>query len=139
MLMISSSEKLCWRLIRLTCFSLVLFHGLISGFGDLQAQGLGEIIAEEPIGCEESICKQRLVFSAKRGVQGRSNSGVKHGYLIDYNRLQLWVNPRVGSTLRGITKFGVTVLGDRDSLGFDLVSGMQVDSAWDKSGRLSVL
>ncbi len=77
--------------------------------------------------CEEALCKERLRFEVRKGVGRRSNSGVRHGYMLDYNRLQLWVNPRIGSAMRGITQFGVTVVGNRDSLGFDLVSGMQVD------------
>ena len=127
------------RTIRVSIVRLGLFMVFL-GYGDLRAQELGDISnLEEVIDCEEALCKQRLVFSAKQGVRGRSNSRVRHGYLIDYNRVQFWINPRIGSSLRGITKFGVTVLGDRDSLGFDLVSGMQVDSAWDKSGKLVVL
>ncbi len=92
-----------------------------------------------PAECEEALCKERLRFEVRNGVGNRSNSRVRHGYLVDYNRLKLWVNPRVGSAMRGITQFGVTVVGKRDSLGFDLVSGMQVDSAWDKNGKLTVL
>ena len=126
--------RTCRTAVGLMKFGIWLLVWCASSF--LQGQVLGDCISSS---CEALHCKERLQFGNKSNAMRRSNSGVTHGYTVEYHRLQFWVNPRVGSSLRGITKFGVTVVGDRDSLGFDLVSGMQVDSAWDRGGKLIVV
>lgn len=75
--------------------------------------------------------------SHQHELKRRQNSGINHGYLINYNRCEFWANPRVNANLRGIVKAQFTVVGNRDSVGFDLISTMQIDSVWGRSGPLA--
>ena len=83
---------------------------------------------------EEFICKEgeRADFQLSR----RNNSGVKHGYLIDYNRCKWWVNPIKGAYFKGDVMAHFTVINDTDSVGFDLSSNLAVDRVYGKGGSI---
>ena len=83
---------------------------------------------------EELVCKehQRIQTQLSR----RNNSGVKHGYWIDYNRCKWWVNPIKGAYFKGDVMAHFTVIAATDSVGFDLSSNLQVDKVYGKDGAL---
>ena len=81
------------------------------------------------------VCKE--IATHQLGLKRRQNSGITHGYLIDYNRLELWANPRINADLRGIVTAKFRAVGKRDSVGFDLINTLIIDSVWNKDGRLN--
>ena len=83
---------------------------------------------------EDWICKEH--GRIEHQLQRRSNSGVKHGYLIDYNRCKWWVNPRRNAYLRGDVMAHFTIVNNTDSLGFDLTANLTVDNVYGKDGSL---
>jgi hypothetical protein len=83
---------------------------------------------------DEFICKEGA--HAERQLSRRNNSGVKHGYLINYNRCKWWVNPIKGPYFRGDVLAAFTVIENTDSVGFDLSSNLKVDRVYGKNGDL---
>ncbi|MSP57414.1 MAG: T9SS type A sorting domain-containing protein [Flavobacteriaceae bacterium] len=84
---------------------------------------------------EDWICKERIQMLNR--LERRSNSGVKHGYLIDYYRCKWWVNPRRGSYFKGDVMAHFTVTSPTDSVGFDLSDKLFVDQVYGAAGNLS--
>lgn len=80
---------------------------------------------------EEWICKER--GQVVNRLQRRSNSGVKHGYMIDYNRCKWWVNPLRGAYFKGDVVAHFTVIGNTDSLGFDFAGNLAVTEVYGKN------
>ena len=96
---------------------LVFFFYTISAFG----QSLPE----------DWVCKEH--GRIEKQLQRRNNSGVKHGYLIDYNRCKWWVNPRRGAYLKGDVMAYFTIVSHTDSVGFDLTANLSVDEVYGKN------
>ena len=84
---------------------------------------------------EDWICKEH--GRIEHQLQRRSNSGVKHGYLIDYNRCKWWVNPRRNAYLKGDVMAHFTIVNNTDSVGFDLTASLTVDDVYSKNGSLN--
>ncbi|NBX63921.1 MAG: hypothetical protein EBT66_03030 [Bacteroidetes bacterium] len=64
---------------------------------------------------EELVCKEHQQFQNQ--LSRRNNSGVNHGYLIDYNRCKWWVNPIRGPYFKGDVMAHFTVIANTDSVG----------------------
>ena len=90
-----------------------------------------------PLGAQEVsealVCKERQHVQSQ--LSRRNNSGVKHGYLIDYNRCKWWVNPIKGAYFKGDVMAHFTVVAKTDSVGFDLSSNLQVDRVYGAGGE----
>lgn len=82
---------------------------------------------------DDLVCKEHHTFLSQ--LSRRNNSGVRHGYLIDYNRCKWWVNPIKGSYFRGDVMAHFTVIAKTDSVGFDLSSNLQVDRVYGMGGQ----
>ncbi len=90
-----------------------------------------------PLGAQEVpeslVCKEHDRIQTQ--LSRRNNSGVKHGYLIDYNRCKWWVNPIKGAYFKGDVVAHFTVINTTDSVGFDLSSNLQVDRVYGMGGQ----
>jgi len=82
---------------------------------------------------EELVCKEHQRFQSQ--LSRRNNSGVKHGYLIDYNRCKWWVNPIKGPYFKGDVMAHFTVITNTDSVGFDLSANLKVDRVYGAGGQ----
>jgi aminopeptidase N len=82
---------------------------------------------------EELVCKEHQRFQSQ--LSRRNNSGVKHGYLIDYNRCKWWVNPIKGPYFKGDVMAHFTVITNTDSVGFDLSVNLKVDRVYGAGGQ----
>lgn len=85
-----------------------------------------ESIAQKSVLPDELLCAEKASHSKRIGF--RSNPNVYHGYDIHYYRCVWKANPIKGSYLRGSVMAEFTVSRNSDSLGFDLLSHMLVDS-----------
>lgn len=82
---------------------------------------------------EELVCKEHQQFQNQ--LSRRNNSGVNHGYLIDYNRCKWWVNPIRGPYFKGDVMAHFTVIANTDSVGFDLSANLKVDGVYSAGGQ----
>lgn len=82
---------------------------------------------------EELVCKEHQQFQNQ--LSRRNNSGVNHGYLIDYNRCKWWVNPIRGPYFKGDVMAHFTVIANTDSVGFDLSANLKVDGVYGAGGQ----
>lgn len=81
---------------------------------------------------EALVCKEH--HHVQKQLSMRSNSGVKHGYMINYNRCKWWVNPIKGPYFKGDVMAQFTVIQKTDSLGFDLSANLKVDRVYGLNG-----
>ncbi len=90
------------------------------------SQGL---IGDDLLCTEKARHEKRMAF--------RVNPNVYHGYEILYHRLRLKLDPRKNDSLAGSVFSLVKIFKNTDSIGFDFVAGMQVDSV--KRGNIHLL
>ena len=91
---------------------------------------------------EEVICAEKARFEHINEIRKRSGAVVFHGYDVKYHRCHWKLNPKVGSNIYGAVLFDFIVDANSDSLAFDLVEKLQVDSVkqgdnhlnWDRKG-----
>lgn len=91
---------------------------------------------------EELLCAEKSRFEHIEHIRKRAADQVFHGYNVHYHRCYWKVNPYVGSNISGAVLFDFTVENDADSLAFDLVEKLQVDSVkrgtenlrWERKG-----
>jgi len=78
---------------------------------------------------EDIICAEKQHLQALMDVQKRSSTPNFHGYDIQYHRCNWKLNPKINSNISGNVLFSFQVKGgDYDSLAFDLIADMLVDS-----------
>ena len=93
---------------------------------------------------EEVICAEKARFEHINEIRKRSGAVVFHGYDVKYHRCHWKLNPKVGSNIYGAVLFDFVVDANSDSLAFDLVEKLQVDSVkqgvnhlnWERKGDL---
>ena len=91
---------------------------------------------------EEVICAEKARFERINEIRKRSGAVVFHGYDVKYHRCHWKLNPKVGSNIYGAVLFDFFVDANSDSLAFDLVEKLQVDSVkqgvnhlnWERKG-----
>ena len=91
---------------------------------------------------EEVICAEKARFEHINEIRKRSGAVVFHGYDVKYHRCHWKLNPKVGSNIYGAVLFDFFVDANSDSLAFDLVEKLQVDSVkqgvnhlnWERKG-----
>ena len=91
---------------------------------------------------EEVICAEKARFERINEIRKRSGAVVFHGYDVKYHRCHWKLNPKVGSNIYGAVLFDFIVDANSDSLAFDLVEKLQVDSVkqgdnhlnWERKG-----
>ena len=91
---------------------------------------------------EEVICAEKARFEHINEIRKRSGAVVFHGYDVKYHRCHWKLNPKVGSNIYGAVLFDFIVDANSDSLAFDLVEKLQVDSVkqgdnhlnWERKG-----
>ena len=91
---------------------------------------------------EEVICAEKARFERINEIRKRSGAVVFHGYDVKYHRCHWKLNPKVGSNIYGAVLFDFVVDANSDSLAFDLVEKLQVDSVkqgvnhlnWERKG-----
>ena len=91
---------------------------------------------------EEVICAEKARFKHINEIRKRSGAVVFHGYDVKYHRCHWKLNPKVGSNIYGAVLFDFIVDANSDSLAFDLVEKLQVDSVkqgdnhlnWERKG-----
>lgn len=83
---------------------------------------------------EEVICAEKARFERINEVRNRSGETVFHGYDLTYHRCHWKLNPHTGSNIYGAVLFDFLVDKNFDSLAFDLVEKLKVDSI--KQGSL---
>ena len=91
---------------------------------------------------EEVICAEKARFEHINEIRKRSGAVVFHGYDVKYHRCHWKLNPKVGSNIYGAVLFDFVVDANSDSLAFDLVEKLQVDSVkqgvnhlnWERKG-----
>ena len=78
---------------------------------------------------EDIICAEKQHLQALMDVQKRSSTPNFHGYDIQYHRCNWKLNPKMNSNISGNVLFSFQVQGGNyDSLAFDLIADMMVDS-----------
>lgn len=78
---------------------------------------------------EDIICAEKQHLQALMDVQKRSGTPNFHGYDIQYHRCHWKLNPKINSNISGNVLFAFQVQGGNyDSLAFDLIADMIVDS-----------
>lgn len=77
---------------------------------------------------EEPCARVKSLLGGGNRVVNRSADQVFYGYNVHYYRCKWQVNPRFNGYLRGSVYSGIEVLENVDSIGFNLISYMQVDS-----------
>ncbi len=78
---------------------------------------------------EDIICAEKQHLQALMDVQKRSGTPNFHGYDIQYHRCNWKLNPKINSNISGNVLFAFQVQGGNyDSLAFDLIADMIVDS-----------
>lgn len=78
---------------------------------------------------EDIICAEKQHLQALMDVQKRSSTPNFHGYDIQYHRCIWKLNPKMNSDISGNVLFSFQVQGGNyDSLAFDLIADMMVDS-----------
>lgn len=78
---------------------------------------------------DDIICAEKQHLQALMDVQKRSSTPNFHGYDIQYHRCNWKLNPKINSNISGNVLFSFQVKGgDYDSLAFDLIADMLVDS-----------
>lgn len=95
------------------------------------AQGLSAQISEE------IICAEKARFDHINEIRKRSGAIVFHGYDVKYHRCHWKLNPKVGSNIYGAVLFDFVVDANSDSLAFDLVEKLQVDSVKQGNNHLN--
>lgn len=108
-----------------------LFIALIFSYGIVNAQVTDEL-----------ICAEKAHFHRKALIEKRANNDAYHGYNIGYHRCFWKLNPYEGSDISGSVLFRFRVDNTVDSLAFDLIQQLQVDSVlvngkWAKIERRS--
>lgn len=91
---------------------------------------------------EEVICAEKARFEQINEVRKRSGAVVFHGYDVTYHRCHWKLNPKIGSNIYGAVLFDFVVDANSDSLAFDLVEKLQIDSVkqgvnhlnWERKG-----
>ena len=91
---------------------------------------------------EEVICAEKARFEHVNEIRKRSGTTVFHGYDLKYHRCHWKLNPKLGSNIYGAVLFDFVVDVNSDSLAFDLVEKLQVDSVkqggnhlnWERKG-----
>lgn len=91
---------------------------------------------------EEVICAEKARFEHINEIRKRSGAVVFHGYDVKYHRCHWKLNPKVGSNIYGAVLFDFIVDANSDSLAFDLVEKLQIDSVkqgdnhlnWERKG-----
>ncbi len=75
---------------------------------------------------EDLICaeKNRII----NRIQKRGISNIHHGFEINYHRCHWYLNPIKNAYLKGRVLFQFRVVDKEDSLGFDLISGLKINS-----------
>ncbi len=78
---------------------------------------------------EDIICAEKQHLQSIWDMQKRSGAINFHGYDIQYHRCNWKLNPKINSNISGNVLFAFQVVGgDYDSLAFDLIADMVVDS-----------
>ncbi len=86
---------------------------------------------------DEVVCAEKARFEGISEIRKRSGIEIFHGYDIKYHRCHWKLNPKVGSWISGAILFDFVVDNDADSLAFDLVDKLQVDSVKHGADRLN--
>ncbi len=73
---------------------------------------------------DDLICAEKANVISR--IQRRGISTISHGYNIDYHRCNWYVNPLKNAFFKGSVLFKFTVVQDADSLGVDIVGGLNV-------------
>ncbi|MEC8693362.1 MAG: M1 family aminopeptidase [Bacteroidota bacterium] len=105
--------------------ALQLFIALIFSYGIVNAQVTDEL-----------ICAEKAHFHRKAFIEKRANNDAYHGYNIGYHRCFWKLNPYEGSDISGSVLFQFRVDNTVDSLAFDLIQQLQVDSV-SVNGKLA--
>lgn len=77
---------------------------------------------------EDMLCAEKGRFEHIEHIRKRSGEFLFHGYDIHYHRCHWAVNPHINSDIKGAVLFDFTVEREVDSVAFDLVEKLRVDS-----------
>ena len=85
---------------------------------------------------DDVVCAEKARFDQIEQIRKRSGEFVFHGYDLKYHRCHWSLNPKIGSDIKGAVLFDFMVESDVDSLAFDLVEKLVVDSVKQGSQNL---
>ena len=85
---------------------------------------------------DDVVCAEKARFDKIEQIRKRSGEFVFHGYDMKYHRCHWSLNPKIGSDIKGAVLFDFMVESDVDSLAFDLVEKLVVDSVKQGSQNL---
>ena len=77
---------------------------------------------------DEIVCAEKAQFEGRNLIKKRSGEIVFHGYDIIYHRCEWKLNPKSNSNIEGHILFKFKADNDLDSLAFDLVNELKIDS-----------
>ena len=77
---------------------------------------------------DEIVCNEKARFEGRNQIIKRSGEKVFHGYDIIYHRCEWKLNPKLNSNIEGHILFNFKIDNSVDSLAFDLVGGLKIDS-----------
>lgn len=77
---------------------------------------------------DEIVCAEKAQFEGRNLIKKRSGEIVFHGYDIIYHRCEWKLNPKLNSNIAGHILFKFKTEKDLDSLAFDLVNELKIDS-----------